>query len=336
MPAGESLRYTALVEALDHETLRCNVCQWRCKLKPRQEGRCRVRVRDSKGIAVRNDGLISVATVGPIDEHRLWHFFPGTQVLTLGGWGYAFPEDQHRGQYGIAPADERRRRRLAPERAATFALDRLCRGIVWSYSDPSVAHEYVFDLLRTARATSRYTALVTSGFLTIEALDQIGHYLDGMCLELRAFDDAAYRRLAGVERWRGILEVASHAFHRWHCHVEVVTRLHPGVNDSADQIHGLAEWIRTALSPFTPWHVLPGDAGAAAAAAVARARRMGAEAGLFYVYGPEPGQATVCPSCMAVVIERGSGITRITGVEDGRCRTCGSDLHLRTSIFKRP
>ncbi|MCS6939706.1 MAG: radical SAM protein, partial [Roseiflexus sp.] len=171
MPAGESIRYTALVEALDDGALRCNVCQWRCELKPHQEGRCRVRVRDSNGIAVRNDGLISVATVGPIDEHRLWHFFPGTQVLTLGGWGYAFPEDQHRGQYGMAPVDGQPRRRLAPERAATFALDRLCRGIVWSYSDPSVAHEYVFDLLRTARATSRYTALVTSGFLTPEALD---------------------------------------------------------------------------------------------------------------------------------------------------------------------
>lgn len=335
MLADESMRYTGLVEARNDETLRCNVCQWRCVLQRDQEGRCKVRKRDTNGIAVYNDGLISVATVGPVDEHRLWHFFPGTQVLTLGGWGYAFPVDQHRGQYGVVPANEQKRRRLPPERAATFALDRLCRGIVWSYSDPTVAHEYVFDLLRTARATSRYTALVTSGFLTIEALDQIGHYLDGLCLELRAFDDAAYRRLAGVEQWRGILEVASHAFHRWHCHIEIVTRLHPGVNDSADQIHALATWIRTALGPFIPWHVLPGDAGAAAAAAVARARRAGAEAGLSYVYGPETGQPTVCPCCMSVVIERGSGMTRVTGVEDGRCRTCGTDLHLRTSIFKR-
>jgi pyruvate formate lyase activating enzyme len=335
MLAGEPMRYTGLVDVLDAETLRCNVCQWRCELKPRQAGRCNVRVRDDNGLAVHNDGLISAATVGPIDEHRLWHFFPGTQVLTLGGWGYAFPEDGHRSQYGSVPLDEQHRRRLAPERAATFALERLCRGIVWGHSDPSVAHEYVFDLLRTARATSRYTALITSGFLTMEALDQIGHYLDGICLELRAFDDAAYRRLTGVEHWRGILEVAEHAFHRWHCHIEVVTRLHPGVNDTADQIHELARWIRSTLSPFTPWHVLPGDAGAAAAAAVARARRTGAEAGLFYVYGPEPGQETICPSCASVVIERSGRIARMTGVQDGRCTCCGADLHLRTSIFKR-
>jgi pyruvate formate lyase activating enzyme len=252
MLAGERMRYTGLVDALDDETLRCNVCQWRCELKPRQAGRCKVRVRDNNGLAVHNDGLISVATIGPIDEHRLWHFFPGTQVLTLGGWGYAFPEDGHRSQYGSVPLDEQHRRRLAPERAATFALERLCRGIVWGHSDPSVAHEYVFDLLRTARATSRYTALITSGFLTMEALDQIGHYLDGICLELRAFDDAAYRRLAGVEHWRGILEVAEHAFHRWHCHIEVVTRLHPGVNDAADQIHELAPLDPLRAQPVHP------------------------------------------------------------------------------------
>jgi pyruvate formate lyase activating enzyme len=279
--------------------------------------------------------LISAATVGPVEDHRLWHFFPGTSVLTLGGWGYTFPEDQNRGHYGAIPDDEQKHRRLEPERAATFALERLCRGIVWSYSDPAVAHEYVLDLLRTARASSRYTALVTNGFMSAEALDQLGHYLDGLCLDLRAFDDAAYQRLAGIEHWRGILEIAAHAHNRWGCHIEVVTRLHPGVNDAADQLHELAHWIHSTLGPFTPWHVLPGDAGAAATAAVARTRRLGAEAGLFYIYGPEPTQATACPSCAAVVIERGGGAVRAIGVEEGRCSQCGSDLHLRTSIFKR-
>ncbi len=329
------MRYTELIEALDNGRLRCNVCQWHCELAPGQAGRCQVRVRDDHGIAVHNDGLISAAMVGPVEDHRLWHFFPGTSALVIGGWGYAFPEDQQRGQYGVIPAEPEKQRRLDPERAATFALERLCRGIVWSYSDPTVSHEYVLDLLRTARASSRYTALVATGFVTIEALDQIGHYLDGLCLDLRAFDDAAYRRLAGLEHWRGVLEIATHARHRWGCHVEVVTRLHPGVNDATGHVSELAHWIHAALGPFVPWHVLPGDAGAAATAAVARARRLGAEAGLHFVYGPEPGQATTCPSCAAVVIERGATGARLSGVVDGRCNQCDTDLHLRTSIFKR-
>jgi pyruvate formate lyase activating enzyme len=329
------MRLTELVESIGDGRYRCGVCQWRCALALGEAGRCLVRAGAEDGIAVLNDGLISAAHVGPIEDHRLWHLLPGTQVLTLGGWGYAFPADQPRGQYANAPEDESKRRRLEPDRAANFALEKLCRGVVWSYSDPSVAHEYVRDLLQLSRASSRYTALVTSGYATLESLDQLGHYLDGINLELRAFDDAAYARLTGVEHWRGILDVVAHARSRWGCHIEVTTRLHPNVNDSPEQVQALAGWMRDTLGPHTPWHVLPGDAGAAAAATVARARRLAHEAGLHFVYGPEPGQNTSCPACGVVAIERGASGTRATGLEGGRCAACGADVGVRASIFKR-
>jgi pyruvate formate lyase activating enzyme len=314
---------------------RCGVCQWRCALAAGETGRCLVRVGDTDGINVLNDGIISAAQVGLIEDHHFWHLLPGTRVLALGSWGYAFPADQQRGQYATIPSDESKRRRLEPDRAATFALEKLCRGVVWSYSDPSVSQEYVKDLLQLSRASSRYTALVTSGYLTIAALDQIGHYLDAISLELRAFDDAAYARLAGVEHWRGILDVAAHAHTQWGCHIEVTTRLHPNVNDAPEQVQALASWMRDTLGVNTPWHVLPGDAGAAAAASVARARRLAHEVGLHFVYGPEPGQNTTCPACGAIVIERGAGGVRVLGLDGGRCTACETDLGVRMSIFKR-
>jgi pyruvate formate lyase activating enzyme len=304
-------------------------------LAPGETGRCQVRVATDAGIEVANDGMISAATFGPIEDFRLWHFFPDTQVLAIGGWGYAFPADQQRGQYGAIPVEESKRRRLDPERAAAVALERLCRGVVWSFSDPSVSLEYVADVLKFSRASSRYTALVTSGYSTIAALDEMGHYLDGISLELRAFDDAAYRRLAGVDEWRGILDWAAQAKERWHCHIEVTTRLHPNVNDSPEQVQALVGWVRDTLGPATPWHVLPGDAGAAAAATVARARRLGHEGGLLYIYGPEPSQHTRCHSCGAVLVERNGSGGRVVGLDDARCANCGADPHMRLSIFKR-
>jgi pyruvate formate lyase activating enzyme len=328
------MRLTELVELEADGRWRCGVCQWRCSLATGETGRCLTRVATADGIEVINDGMISAATFGPVEDHRLWHFFPNSQVLTIGSWGYAFPTDQQRGQYGEIPADESKRRRLEPERVAAVALERLCRGVVWSFSDPSISAEYVTEMLQFSRASSRYTALITSGYSTIAALDKFGHYLDGINLELRAFDNAAYKRLAGIDHWRGILEVAAHTRQRWNCHVEVTTRLHPTVNDTVEQIQALAGWVRDTLGPNTPWHVLPGDAGAAAAATVARARRLGNEAGLHYVYGPEPGQSTSCHSCGAVLIERNGVSGRIVGMTDGRCSSCGTDPQMRLSIFK--
>lgn len=329
------MRLTQLVEPTDDGRQRCGVCQWGCALAPKETGRCLVRVGTDEGIEVLNNGLIGAATVGPIEDQRFWHFFPDTQVFFMGSWGYAFPADQQRSQYTYIPTDPSKSRYLEPDRVASFALEQLCRGVVWTYSDPAVSHEYVLDVLQLCRANSRYTAMVTSGYMTIAALDQLGHYLDGINLELRAFDDAAYARLTGVEHWRGILDVAVHARERWHCHIEVTTRLHPNVNDSVEQVQAMATWICTALGAYTPWHVLPGDAGAAAAATVARARRLGHEAGLHFIYGPDPTQSTLCPSCGGTLIERGAKGARVVGLEGSRCQACGAETKMRTSIFKR-
>jgi pyruvate formate lyase activating enzyme len=329
------MRLTDLIEPASDGRYRCGVCQWGCTLGVGERGRCLVRVGTDAGIAVLNDGLISAAQVAPIEDHRLWHLLPGTQVLSLGGWGYAFPVDQQRGLYAHIPEEESKRRRLESDRAAAFALEQLCRGIVWSYSDPSVSFEYVKELLQLGRANSRYTALVTSGYMSLKALDQLGPYLDGISLELRAFDDATYARLTGIDDWRHILTMVERARKQWHCHVEVTTRLHPNVNDSPEQVQALVNWMREAIGPYTPWHVLPGDAGAAAAATVGRARRLAHESGLHFVYGPEPAQNTNCPKCSATLIERSANSTRVPGLSSGVCASCGTDVGIRTSIFKR-
>ncbi len=87
------MRLTELVEVEDGRRWRCGVCQWRCGLAPGETGRCMVRAAADAGIEVLNDGMISAATFGPVESHGLWHFFPDTQVLAIGGWGYAFPAD---------------------------------------------------------------------------------------------------------------------------------------------------------------------------------------------------------------------------------------------------
>ena len=99
------MRLTELVDQIEPGLYRCGVCQWGCQLAPGQVGRCQVRVGTPAGIEVLNDGMISAAQFGAIEEYRLWHFFPSTQVLAIGGWGYAFPADQQRGQYGELPVE---------------------------------------------------------------------------------------------------------------------------------------------------------------------------------------------------------------------------------------
>jgi pyruvate formate lyase activating enzyme len=329
------MQFAHLVTDLDNGATRCNACLWRCTLRAGEQGRCLVRERLPEGIALHNAGLISAAEVKPIEDYRLWHFFPDSLMLAIGSWGYAFPVDQQRSPYAHIPTDEAQLRELPPERVAAFALKSLCRGVVWAYGEPAVAFEYVYDLLRSCRAASRVTALSTTGYLTMEALDTFGPYLDALSLDLRGFGDTAYARLAGVPHWQDILEVAARARRHWRCHLEITTRVHHGVNDDPEELRAMVAWIINTLGVETPWHVLPGDRGVETAAAVMRARRVGHESGLHFVYGPEPNQATPCPQCGATLITRESGVIRMVGLEEGQCAACGFQPYLRTSIFKR-
>ena len=324
-----------LIAPRDDGAVQCLACQWRCVLRPGEYGQCKVRVGTEEGIALLNHGLISGAAIGPVEDHRLWHFFPDSLVLSIGGWGYAFPADQQRGQYAALPEDPAKQRKLDPDRAANFALERLCRGVVWAYGEPAVDFEYVLALLQLSRASSRYTALTTTGYLTPEALEQLGLYLDGISLDLRGFSDASYARLGGIPDWRGVLATAEQARKRWHCHVEVTTRVHHGVNDDPDELRALVAWVRDTLGEHTPWHVLPGDAGSETAAAVVRAKRIGHEGGLHYIYGAENNQLTRCPSCQATLITRTNGVARLVGMNGGQCAACGHDTKMHLSIFKQ-
>ena len=67
--------------------IRCDVCQWRCELAPGAVGHCGVRSHTGQTISADAHSLISGATIGPIEDHRLWHFFPDAQVFSVGSFG---------------------------------------------------------------------------------------------------------------------------------------------------------------------------------------------------------------------------------------------------------
>ena len=200
--------------------------------------------------------------------------------------------------------------------------------------------EYTLDCARLAKRQGLYTVYVTNGYLSPEALDTIGPYLDAWRVDIKGFTDALYQNLAKIRSWRGILEVAERAKHKWNMHVEVVTNVIPTMNDDDAQLEGIARWINDKLGEMTPWHVtrfhpnynisnlLPTPV-----ATLERAIRIGRKAGLRFVYvGNVPGHVsenTACPSCGKPVVERYGYETRVTGLTGGCCQFCGANLNFR-------
>jgi len=334
------LREALLYEQLSSGRVRCNLCQRRCLIEPDGLGYCAVRINRGGRLYTLVYGAISTYRPAPMEIKPLYHFHPGEWAFSLGSWGCNFRcigcqnwEIAHiklKGEQG-------REEFLPPERAISMAKEQNCQGISFTYNEPTIWFEYCLDTAKKAKEEGLHTSFITNGFITPEALDLIGPYLDAYRVDVKSFSKSFYRKIARVDDFQGILEVAERAKLKWGMHLEVVTNLVPGLNDSPDELKKLARWIRDKLGPDTPWHItrffpylklshLPPTP----IQTLERARGIGMEEGLNFVYlGNLPGhpfENTYCPSCGELLIERRN--TRILSyrIEEGKCPHCGQKI----------
>ena len=152
----------------------CRVCPRRCHIASGKSGVCRARVnRDGTLYAITYGRVCSVAA-DPIEKKPLYHFFPATTVLSLGSVGCNFT-CRHCQNWQIAHADPgeatRDLRELAIRNLPVLADHNQCQGVAWTYNEPTIWLEYILDGAQVAHEHGLYTAMVTNGYITEEALD---------------------------------------------------------------------------------------------------------------------------------------------------------------------
>jgi pyruvate formate lyase activating enzyme len=333
-----------LYDKLPNSRVRCHTCQWRCTINPGKFGVCHMYHNKDGVLYNLNYARASSVAVDPIEKKPLFHFFPSSLVFSLGGWGCNFHCQDCQNWEISCPVDNEpwlNSREVQPQTAVELAKRNQCDGIAWTYNEPSIWFEYTFDSAKLAKENNLYTVYVTNGFLTPEALDTIGPYLDAWRVDIKGFTDSFYRDLAKINRWRGILEVAKRAKDKWNMHVEVVTNIIPTMNDDDYQLESIARWIRDELGELTPWHVtrfyphhhlmhLPPTP----VSTLEHAYEIGRKAGLKFVYaGNVPGhksESTICYSCGKTIVNRFGYQTKVIGLEGSRCKFCGAELNFRT------
>ena len=354
------IRQAILWDSLGGGRVRCRVCRWRCVVEPGQRGHCLTRENRGGELFTLIYATVSSLQAAPIEMKPLFHFFPGTSWLSLGSLGcnfrcpgcqnweiaHAQPDDAPRGGAGILPAEQgiagwkpapQAVQDLDPAEAVDQAITHGCKGLSWTYNEPTLWLEYTLDVGRLARPRGLLAHYVTNGFATPDALDAIAPYLDAYRVDIKAFNPDAYRRLANITDFEGILETAERAKRTHGLHVECVTNIVPGYNDDDTQLGDLAGWIVRALGPDTPWHVtrfVPhldlSDVPATPVATLERAREIGLSRGLQYVYlGNVPGhpaENTYCHVCGALLIQRQGHRVVANHLLNGLCPFCAAPI----------
>ncbi|MGI6574376.1 MAG: AmmeMemoRadiSam system radical SAM enzyme [bacterium] len=320
-------------QQLANKKVQCGICPHRCIVAEDGFGVCKVRENIDGKLYARNYGQYAALALDPIEKKPLYHFYPGATILSIGALGCNFTcEFCQNWELARATAATKAisSRRLV-ELATTAAIEG-CIGIAYTYSEPLMWYEFVFDTAQLARERGLKNVLVSNGYIEPEPLAKLLPYLDAVNIDVKAFQSEFYRRLCGA-RLEPVLNTVEKCV-RAGCHVELTTLLIPGWNDSGAEIGQLVAWVAS-LDPAIPLHfsryfphhkfTLPPTPLKTLRLAWELAKEK-----LAYVYlgNVEAGEGshTYCPACGQEVIRRYGYQVEISEMTGNCCRSCGEKL----------
>jgi len=315
----------------------CGLCPHACRLKPGQTGICGVRAHVDGRLLSLSYAHPTGFAIDPIEKKPLFHFLPGSPILSFGTlgctlgcpWCQNWPQTHPERELPVGKF-------IRPEQVVALAQQEHAPSIAYTYNEPTVFAEYLVDVASRARAQGLRNVAVTNGYITARARPEVYANLDAANVDLKGFDETFYRRET-KGALAPILETLEWIVRETRIWLEVTTLLIPGLNDSDAMLTRECEWIREKLGPDVPVHFTAFhpefrmlDHPRTPPGTLTRAREIARRAGLRYVYtgnvaDPE-GQSTACPQCGARLITRTWHAAQVVGLEQGRCRKCGTAI----------
>lgn len=317
---------------IEGETVVCTLCPHACALADGEAGFCQVRRRRGEALETATFAS-SVWHWQAVERKPLYHFRPGTEVLTLAAPGCnlrcLYCQNYRLSQYGRTPGVVWEAADLDPAAAVAAAAERHA-AIGLSYSEPGLAAELSLELAVLGAPLGVALIWKSNGFLSAAAARDLAGSLTAVNLDLKGLDRRRHHALTGGDP-APVLETLAIllAAGVW---VEVSTPLIPGINTDPPALRALARTI-AGFGASIPWHLVrfvpdfrlarlaptPTDT-------IAQAIEIGREAGLNFVYTEralgDGGRQTACPNCGQALVTRHLHGLSADRLHLGRCPEC--------------
>ncbi len=312
--------------------VQCMTCPNQCILEPNARSRCQSHVNKDGKLYTLVYGNPCSVHVDPVEKKPLYHFLPSSGVLSIATTGCSFHclNCQNWEISQVRPEDVRFED-MFPDAVVEKARKTGCRGIAYTYSEPTTFYEYMLDTSRLAREANIKNIWVTNGYINKPPLLEFCKTLDGANIDIKSFSEDIYSRLnAGklkpVLRTLMLLKEKGVWF-------EITTLIVPTYSDNMEMIKRMCGWILENLGPDYPLHFsrfypryklthLPPTS----ISFLEDARKTAMEMGIHYVYVGNVPQAdsnhTYCPSCKKRIIERFGYLIAENKIKNGKCSFC--------------
>jgi pyruvate formate lyase activating enzyme len=316
--------------------IKCLLCPRFCKLGDKERGYCGVRENIDGTYYTLVYGKACSVNIDPIEKKPFFHFLPNTSALSLATAGCnvncKFCQNWEISQ--VRP-EQVQHYDFPPKSVVDVALKNNCPSIAYTYTEPVIFFEYMYDTSQEARLKGIRNTVVTGGHINPEPLLDLIKVVDAIKVDLKSFSQEFYASYVQGEL-KPVLE-AIKVIAKSGIWLEIVYLVIPTLNDSPSEIRKMCQWVMKEIGPDFPVHFsrfhpmyLVKNLPPTPVSTLEKARATALEEGLNYVYiGNVPGhqaENTFCPKCKNVVIEREGYIVKRIEISQGRC------LHCKTPI----
>ncbi|MBT4824173.1 AmmeMemoRadiSam system radical SAM enzyme [Candidatus Woesearchaeota archaeon] len=328
--------------------VQCNACSQRCIVVEGKRGICGVRKNVKGKLYSLVYGKALGLAVDPIEKKPLFHFLPGSSVLSFGTVGCNFRCEfcqnyemsqaaKELGEKGIIGEE------ISPEEIVNYAVKNNVECIAYTYNEPAVFLEFAHDTAKLAKEKGIKNIYVTNGYETKEALELMKPFIDAINIDLKSFNDEFYKKLCGA-RLQPVLDTIKLA-HEMGFWLEITTLIIPEENDSEEELTKIAEFIvslekneKGISGKNIPWHIsrfFPmykmQQTSITPEPKLREAYEIGKKVGLNFVYvgniALDGKENTNCSKCNEILIKRVRYEIKENKINNGACPKCQTKIN---------
>lgn len=330
-----------LYDKLKEHKVQCKLCPRNCLINEGGIGFCKVRKNIGGTLYAQSYGKATHITVERVETEAVFHYKPGSKILSLGNFGcnldcdycqnWKYSQFQYTSPEWIS--------NYSTKQVIDMAIKNNIETLSWTYNDPAVWFEFVIDTAKEARKCGLKNLFKSAFFLSKEAVEELCKVIDVFAISIKAMDENYYKKF--TKGWLQPVLNNTKLVHNSNIHYEISNLVVTGLTNNNENYDKMINFILTDLSPETPIHFTRFHPDykymqyeKTPVHDVMAARNRALESKLKYAYIGNAFEAeglnTYCPACKTLLIERYGLHTYVQGAlgKTGKCNACGYQTNI--------
>ncbi len=315
----------------------CDLCFRHCNILPGETGFCGVQKNINNTLITTVANHPSAINIDPVEKKPLYHFLPGTEILSVGTIGCnlrcPFCQNSSLVRETRVPSQT-----VTAQDLVNLAIERNTPAIAFTYNEPTVFWPWAREIAALAHTQNIKTVAVTNGEMSRQVAEDMTTLIDAVNIDIKCASQERYRSTLKGKLNR-VLSNIEFLFSNnvW---VELTTLIVPDVSNSPEEFSELAETVKDLIGNAVPWHITAfypaaefSDRKPTRIDEIETFESILNKLGFLYVYSGNINREdpTLCPRCKKKLIIRNRYTIISNYLQNGRCLHCGREIE---GVFK--